>query len=40
MWIGIGKENLSHWFVDREQFERVKAVCEMFNAQEIRGVER
>ena len=39
IWIGINKENLKDWFECEEQFEYVKMVATMFNAQEIMGIE-
>jgi len=36
-WIGF--TNIKDWFADKEEFERVKEICEMFDAQWIRGIE-
>lgn len=31
--------NPKDWFENKAQFEKVQKICEMFNAQEIKGVE-
>ena len=37
-WINI--KNTKDWFKSKEQFELVKRIAEIFNAQEIRGINK
>jgi hypothetical protein len=38
VWVNITQANVQEWFENQEEFERVMAICRMFNAIEIVGL--
>ena len=38
IWVNINTDNLKDWFENKDQFDKIKSVAELFDAQQIMGV--